>query len=63
MPIYKHTNKGYDGHFLINSLNKYGYKHDDIIICIPSTEEKYVSFSKNIVVDSYKIKDKKQVKK
>ena len=30
-----------------------------IITCIASTEEKYVSFSKYIVVDSYKIKDKK----
>ena len=44
LPIYIHNNKGYDGHFLINSLNKYGYKHDDIITCIPSTEEKYISY-------------------
>ena len=45
--------------FPLNSLNKYGYKHDDIITYILSTEEKYISFSKYILVDSYKIKDKK----
>ena len=28
------------------------------IICIPNTEEKYISFSKHIYVDKFKIKDK-----
>ena len=56
--MYIHNNKGYDGHFLINSLNKYGYKNDDIITCIPSTEEKYISFRKHIVVDTINIKIK-----
>ena len=43
----------------MGALNKYCYKHDDIITCIPSTEEKCISFRKNIVVDGYKIKDRK----
>ena len=46
LPVYCHNLKGYDAHFLIASLNEYGYKEDNMISCIPSTEEKYISFSK-----------------
>jgi len=58
LPVYIHNSKGYDGHFLIAALNKYGYKENDIISCIPSTEEKYISFSKKIKVDEYIYKGK-----
>ena len=43
LPIFIHNRLQWS--FLIAALNKYGYKNDDIIICIPLTEEKYVSFS------------------
>ena len=45
VPVYIHNVKGYNSHFLI-MLNTYGYILDDIITCIPSTHEKYISFSK-----------------
>jgi hypothetical protein len=50
-----HNLKGYDSHFIVPALNKYGYKQDraDNISCIPSNEEKYISFSKKIKVSSY----------
>ena len=44
MPVYIHNCKGYDGHFLISALNTYEYKEDNVISCIPSTSEKYISF-------------------
>ena len=56
IPIYIHNCKGYDGHFLISALNTYGYKEENMISCIPSTEEKYISFSKKIKVGSYTYK-------
>ena len=60
MPVYVHNLKGYDSHFLIPALNKYGQK-DVEITCIPNNEEKYISFSKKIIVEtqSYKAKGKK----
>ena len=59
--------KGYDSHFLVPALNTYGYNpcDNDItegqmrhevsnkITCIPSNEEKYISFSKHIKVGEY----------
>ena len=56
--VYIHNCKGYDGHFLVDSLNKYGYKENDIISCIPSNEEKYISFSKKIKLMNIVIKEK-----
>ena len=41
--------EGYDSHLFIKNL---GVSEGDVN-CIPKTEEKYISFSKNIVVDSY----------
>ena len=55
LPVYLHNLKGYDSHFIVPALNSFGYKHDksDNISCIPSTEEKYISFSKEIKVGEY----------
>ena len=55
LPVYIHNLKGYDSHFLVPALNKYGYceKTDEKITCIPSNEEKYISFSKHIKVDEF----------
>ena len=44
-----HNLQGYDGHLLIKQLAKV----PGDLSCIPSTEEKYISFSKKIVVDKY----------
>jgi hypothetical protein len=56
IPVYIHNLKGYDAHLFISSLNKYGYKADkrDIISCIPNNEERYISFSKEVQVGTYK---------
>ena len=61
IPVYIHNLKGYDAHLFISSLNKYGYKEEKkpIITCIPNNEERYISFSKSIKVDTYT--DKKGV--
>ena len=61
IPIYIHNLKGYDGHFIVKSLNYYGYQDNKIsnITCIPNNEERYISFSKKIKVDEYKDKDGK----
>ena len=57
MPVYLHNLKNYDSHLFITSLAKYGYQATDkdlnIISCIPNNEQKYITFSKNIVVDTY----------
>ena len=54
LPVYCHNLKGYDSHFSIAALNTYGYKEDNMISCIPSTEEKYIGFSKKTKVGTYK---------
>jgi hypothetical protein len=51
IPIVLHNMKGYDAHFIIPRLSKYGQQGCDIN-CIPNNEEKFLSFSKKIVVDS-----------
>ena len=55
IPVYIHNLKGYDSHLFVSSLFKYGYKHDssENISCIPNNEERYISFSKKISVDTY----------
>ena len=45
-----HNLQGYDSHLFIKQLAKVTGQ----LSCIPSTEEKYVSFSKKIKVDEYK---------
>ena len=48
LPVVFH-NQGYDAHLFIKQLSRIPGK----LTCIPSTEEKYISFSKKIKVDEY----------
>ena len=50
LPVIFHNLQGYDAHLFIKQLSKIDGKLD----CIPSTEEKYISFSKHIKVGEYK---------
>ena len=50
LPVIFHNLQGYDAHLFIKQLS--GLKGE--LNCIPSTEEKYVSFSKKIKVDEYR---------
>lgn len=59
LPVYIHNLKGYDSHFIVPMLSKYGFQGD--ISCIPNNEERYISFSKKISVGSYQ-KDGKEHK-
>jgi len=54
--------KGYDCHLFVKGLARYGYKHFDMsnLTCVPNNEEKYISLSKKIKVDSY-MKDGEEV--
>ena len=54
-PILFHNLSGYDSHLFIKKL---AYTMPGELTCIPSNEEKYISFSKEIKVDEY-IKDGK----
>ena len=49
LPVIFHNLQGYDSHFFIKQLAKVSGD----LSCIPSTEEKYISFSKKKVVDYY----------
>ena len=50
LPVIFHNLQGYDAHLFIKQLAKIDGKLD----CIPSTEEKYISFSKTIKVGEFK---------
>ena len=50
LPVIFHNLQGYDAHLFIKQLS--GIQGE--LNCIPSTEEKYISFSKKIKVDKYK---------
>ena len=52
-PVIFHNLSGYDSHLFIKNLGKTEGKID----CIPTNEEKYISFTKEIVVDSFIDKD------
>ena len=52
LPVVFHNLQGYDAHLFIKQLS--GIKGE--LNCIPSTEEKYISFSKKIKVDEYRSK-------
>ena len=49
-PVIFHNLQGYDSHLFSKQLAKVKGK----LACIPSTEEKYISFSKKTKVDEYK---------
>ena len=57
IPVVFHNLQGYDAHLFIKQLSS--LKGD--LTCIPSTEEKYISFSKKIKVDEYQSRDGKNV--
>jgi len=50
LPVYVFNLKNYDGHFIVNAMNKYGYQennnNNNNITAIPNNEERYISFSK-----------------
>ena len=48
VPVLFHNLEGYDAHLFVKSL---GLKEGDIK-CIPKTDEKYISFSKNIPMET-----------
>ena len=50
LPVIFHNLQGYDAHLFIKQISKLEGKLD----CIPSTDEKYISFSKTIKVGEYK---------
>ena len=49
LPVIFHNLQGYDAHLFIKQLSRLPGE----LNCIPSTEEKYISFSKKIKVDEY----------
>ena len=65
LPIYIHNLKGYDSHFLIPALARFGYQEtkEELISAIPCNEEKYIIFQKKIKVDVKKGNDKEMTKK
>ena len=52
LPVIFHNLQGYDAHLFIKQLSRL----PGLLNCIPSTEEKYISFSKKIKVDEYRSK-------
>ena len=58
IPVLFHNLEGYDAHLFIRNL---GVSSGNIK-CIPKTEEKYTSFTKEIEVDEFKSKDDKKRK-
>ena len=56
LPVIFHNLQGYDAHLFIKQLSKVKGE----LNCIPSTEEKYISFSKKIQVDEYFSKKRQQ---
>ena len=52
LPVIFHNLQGYDAHLFIKQLATLPGE----LNCIPSTEEKYISFSKKIKVDEYRSK-------
>jgi len=54
-PVFIHNLSGYDAHLFIKNLG-------GELSCIPNTEEKYISFSKKLLVDEFTNKEDKNVK-
>ena len=57
VPVIFHNLSGYDGHLFVRNIEESKGKVD----CIPINDEKYISFTKEIVVDSYKNKEGKRL--
>jgi len=57
IPVIFHNLSGYDSHLFIKKLARNGEK----VTCIPNNEEKYISFSKEVVVDEFSNKEGKHV--
>ncbi|XP_060072716.1 uncharacterized protein LOC132552555 [Ylistrum balloti] len=55
-PVVFHNLSGYDNHLFVKNLGK----TEGNINCIPNNEEKYISFTKEVVVGSYTGKDGKE---
>ena len=56
-PVFFHNLSGYDSHLFVKNLGK----TEGNIKCIPNNEEKYISFSKDIVVGEYEKDGKKHL--
>ena len=61
IPVFFHNLSGYDSHLFIKNLGSPNKK--ETIECIPNNEEKYITFTKNIIVGQYtnkkgEVKDK-----
>ena len=61
VPVFFHNLTGYDSHLFIKNLGSSNPKEN--IECIPNNEEKYITFTKNIIVGQYtnkkgEVKDK-----
>ena len=56
IPVLFHNLEGYDSHLFVKSL---GLKEGDIK-CIPKTDEKYISFSKNVPMETFLSEDGKE---
>ena len=56
IPVVFHNLSGYDSHLFIKNLGA----SQGNIKCIPNNEEKYISFTKDVVIDSYTVKTKQQ---
>ena len=52
VPVFFHNLSGYDSHLFIKSLGSPNPK--ETIECIPNNEEKYITFTKNLIVGKYK---------
>jgi len=51
-PVFLHNLSGYDGHLIIKKLRSV-VDNGEKITCIPTNEEKYISFSKKFIVDEF----------
>ena len=57
IPVVFHNLSGYDSHLFIKNLGA----SQGNIKCIPNNEEKYISFTKEVVIDSYTVKKNRRL--